>query len=172
MDRGHRDMDPCGSDGWMFQALLHCGAHGVDKPRHLLGGGRLKDDLLGSVIDDVGAPSAEASGAGSPVPRKYAIVEADEELRVPPEGGIGATEDKTHCIAIAAYQRRVLFARLCGTVPSKDSVDLLDRDGDSLHRGRGGDRLSLKVPAEPTSPGPWQGTSIVELRPPAVQFRD
>lgn len=98
-------------------------------------------------------------------------MKADEQFTIPPEGEVvGASQDEAHGVAISADERGVLLAGLGGAVSGENSVDLLDRDGDPLHRRRGGYRLSLKVSTKTTGPGSANRTAVVDQGPPAVQL--
>src|SRR6266542_2659242 len=164
-------MDPRGADGGVLEAFLDDGARLVDEARDLLGGWWLKHELSGAAVDEVGRAGSESTGPGPPVASKDPIVQADEELAIPPEGHVvGAAQDEAHRLPIAEDERRVLLPDLIGAVAGQDVVNLLDGDRYALHGGRGRDGLCFQVPAKTAGPGPWDRPSIVEEAPPAVQL--
>ena len=118
----------------MLESLVEDRARAVDQLGYVLRRRWLKHELASAVVDEMGRTGSSPSGAGGPVAGENSIVEADQKLAVPPEGGvIGAAQDKAHRIVVPADERRVLFARLGGTVAGEDVWDPLDRDRDAFH---------------------------------------
>lgn len=66
-------------------------------------------------------------------------MEANEQLAVPPEGGIvRSPQDKAHGLVVAAHERGVLLAGLDGPVSGEDAVDFFEGDRHSFHRSGSG----------------------------------
>ena len=155
----------------MLKPLLDDHAGSVDEIGHVPRRGGLKDELTGAVVHKMRRAGSKPSGPGRPIAGEDPIVEADEELAIPFEGGvISAAQDKAHRIAVPTDERSVLFPRLSWTVADEDVVNLLDCDRDAFHRRRRRDGLGLKVATESTGPGPGTRTPVVQLGFPTVQF--
>jgi len=132
---------------------------------------RLEDEILCLAIDDIRRSVSEASRSGGPIAGKDSIVEADEEFGVPPEGPIvRPPKDETHGFPISRYESSILWLDLGGPVAGQDPPDLLDRHRDTLHRGRGGYGLRLKVSPQATYPCAGKWPPVVEPGSPLIEF--
>ena len=155
----------------MRGSFLHHRARAIDELGDGLGGRGLKDEIAAAAVHHVRRTRPEPPGPGPPVPGEHAIVQADQQLPIPPEGlVVRAPKDEAHGIAVATDERGVLLSRLGRAIPGEDPVNLLESDGHALHRSGSGNGLGLQVAPQAARPGPPDGAPVVEPILPAIQL--
>jgi len=165
------DVDPGGADGGMHGSFLHHRAQAVDELGDGLGGRGLENEIAAAAVHHVRRTRPEPPGPGPPAPGEHAVMQADQQLPIPPEGlVVGAPKDEAHGIPVATDERGVFLSRLGRAVPGEDPVNLLESDGHAFHRRGGGDGLRLQVASQTTRPRPPDGAPVVEPFLPAVQL--
>jgi hypothetical protein len=172
MDGRHRGVRPGRRDGRVLEPCrLHRRTRFIDELAHLLGLRRPERHPFCPAVHHVGRAGPEASGSGPPLPGEHPIVQADEQLTIPPEGRVvGTPQDKAHGVPVTTHEGGVLLSGLRRPVASQDAVNLLDRHRDTLHGGGGRHRLGLKVAPQAPSPGPANGSPVAEAGLPPVEF--
>ena len=143
----------------------------VDELGHRFRRRGLEHDSPAAAIHDVRGAGAEPPCPGAPAPGEHSIVQPDQQLAIPPEGHIvRASQDEAHGVAVAANEGGVFLPRLGRAVSGEDPVDLLEGDGNALHRRGCGDRLRFEVAPQATRPGSPDRSPVVELGSPAIQL--